>query len=204
MKLYYTPGACSLAPRIIACEAGLEIEYDKVDLTTQTTASGRDFIRINPKGYVPALALHTGDILAEVPVILEYLADQAPSAKLLPKLGSLERYRVKEWLDFTGAELHKGFEPLWVGPMPPKARQLAVSRLQRRFAYLDQCLRERPYLSGEHFTVADAYCFTVLSWTRFHRIDLSAHPAVTDFMTRVSARPKVRQALRAEGLVTPV
>jgi glutathione S-transferase len=202
MKLYYTPGACSLAPRIIACEAGLHIEYDKVDLKTQTTASGRDYIRINPKGYVPALALHSGDILAEVPVILEYLADQVPAARLLPKLGSLERYRVKEWLDFTGAELHKGFDPLWTAPMPPKARQLAVSHLQRRFAYLDECLRERSYLAGEHFTVADAYCFTVLSWSRFHRIDLSAHPALMAYMTRVSGRPMVKRALKAEGLAT--
>jgi glutathione S-transferase len=139
-----------------------------------------------------------------VPVILEYLADQAPAARLLPKLGTLERYRVKEWLDFTCAQLHKGFDPLWVGPMPHKARQLAVSHLQRRFGYLDECLRERPYLAGEHFTVADAYCFTVLRWTRFHRIDLSAHPAVTDFMARVSARPRVKQALQAEGLAAQV
>jgi glutathione S-transferase len=159
MKLYYTPGACSLAPRIIACEAGLRIEYDKVDLKTQTTASGRDYVRINPKGYVPALALHSGDILAEVPVILEYLADQVPQKRLLPRLGSLERYRVKEWLDFTGAELHKSFDLLWLAPMPPMARQLAVSQLQRRFDYLDRCLHTRPYLAGDDFTVADAYCF---------------------------------------------
>ncbi|MBB4039444.1 glutathione S-transferase [Microvirga flocculans] len=204
MRLYYTPGVCSLAPRIIACEAGLEIEYDKVDLKTQTTASGRDFVRINPKGYVPALALRSGDILTEVPVILEYLADQVPNSRLLPRLGSLERYRAKEWLDFTGAELHKGFDPLWSAPMPPKARQLAVLHLQRRFSYLDQCLRDRPYLAGQHFTVADAYCFTVLSWARFHRIDLSDHPAVTDYMARVAARPRVKQALEAEGLLAPV
>ncbi len=200
MKLYYTPGACSLAPRIIACEAGLEIEYDKVDLKTQTTASGRDFIRINPKGYVPALALHSGEILAEVPVILEYMADQAPAAHLLPRLGSLERYRVKEWLDFTGAELHKGFDPLLNGPMPNKARQLAVSHLQRRFGYLDRCLEGQPYLMGERFTVADAYCFTVLSWARFHRIDLSAYTMVSDYLKRVSERPMVKRALQAEGL----
>ena len=200
MKLYYTLGACSLAPRIIACEAGLEIEYDKVDLKTQTTASGRDFIRINPKGYVPALALRSGEMLAEVPVILEYMADQAPSAQLLPRLGSLERYRVKEWLDFTGTELHKGFDPLWNGPMPNKARQLAVSQLQRRFEYLDRCLKGQPYLMGERFTVADAYCFTVLSWTRFHRIDLSACAMVLDYMKRMSERPMVKRALQAEGL----
>jgi len=201
MKLYYTPGACSLAPRIIACEAGLQVEYDKVDLKTHTTASGRDFIRINPKGYVPALVLHSGEVLAEVPVILEYLADQVPDTKLLPKLGSLERYRVKEWLDFTGAELHKGFDPLWNAPMPPKARQLAVSHLQRRVAYLDQSLQGRRYLTGHHFTVADAYCFTVLSWARFHRVDLSAYATVIDFMKRVSHRPMVKRALQAEGLL---
>ncbi len=134
-------------------------------------------------------------------MILEYLADQVPQTRLLPKLGSLERYRVKEWLDFTGAELHKGFDLLWLAPMPPKARQLAVSQLQRRFDYLDRCLRTRPYLAGDDFTVADAYCFTVLSWSRFHRIDLSAHPAVTAYMARVSDRPMVKHALQAEGLV---
>lgn len=200
MKLYYTPGACSLAPRIIALEAGLEIEYDKVDLKTRTTASGRDFSRINPKGQVPALALRSGTVLAEVPVILEYLADQAPAAQLLPELGSLERYRVKEWLDFTGAELHRGFDPLWDAPMPPQARQLAVSRLHTRLAYLDQCLCGRPFLTGPRFTVADAYCFTILSWTRFHRIDMTDHPMVQAFMQRVSGRQMVRCALRAEGL----
>jgi glutathione S-transferase len=200
MKLYYTPGASSLAPRIVAFEAGLEIEYDKVDLKTQTTASGRDFIRINPKGHVPALALQSGEILAEVPVILEYIADQAPSAHLLPALGSWERYRVKEWLDFTGAELHKGFDPLWEAPMPPKARQLAIDRLQRRLTYLDQCLRGRPYLMGDQFTVANAYCFTILSWARFHRIDLSHYATVLEFMQRVGNRQMVKRALRAEGL----
>lgn len=200
MKLYYTPGASSLAPRIIAFEAGLEIEYDKVDLKTRTTASGCDYIRINPKGCVPALAVQSGEVLSEVPVILEYLADQAPSAQLFPPPGCWDRYRVKEWLDFTGVELHKGFDPLWEAPMLPQARQLAVSRLQQRFAYLDQCLQGRPYLAGFQFTAADAYCFTVLSWTRFHRIDLSDHSRVLEFMQRVSSRRMVKLALQAEGL----
>ncbi|MBA1157813.1 glutathione transferase GstA [Microvirga mediterraneensis] len=200
MKLYYSPGASSLAPRIIAFEAGLDIEYDKVDLRTQTTASGRNFSRINPKGHVPALALQSGGILAEVPVILEYLADQAPSALLLPKLGSWERYQVKEWLDFTGAELHKGFDPLWEAPTPPNARELAVCRLQKRIAYVDQCLRGQLYLGGPRFTVADAYCFTVLSWARFHRIDLTGHVTVLEYMRRISTRQMVKRALQAEGL----
>ncbi|MGO4523509.1 glutathione transferase GstA [Microvirga sp. 2MCAF35] len=200
MKLYYTPGASSLAPRIIAFEAGLDIDYDKVDLKTQTTASGLDFSRINPKGDVPALALSSGEILAEVPVILEYLADQVPSAQLIPALGSRERYRVKEWLDFTGAELHKGFSPLWEAPMPPEARRLAVCRLHKRIAYMEQCLQGRSYLTGDQFTVADAYCFTVLSWARFHRIDLTDHATVLEYMHRVSDRQMVRRALQAEGL----
>ncbi|WP_262030438.1 glutathione transferase GstA [Microvirga sp. Mcv34] len=200
MKLYYTPGASSLAARITAFEAGLDIEYDKVDLKTKTTASGRDFIQINPKGHVPALVLQHGEILAEVPVILEYLADQAPSAQLLPDLGSWERYRVKEWLDFTGAELHKGFDPLWEAPVLPQARELAVRRLQKRISFLDQCLRGQSYLAGQQFTVADAYCFTVLKWARFHRIELTGHAAVLEYMWRISDREMVRRALQAEGL----
>jgi glutathione S-transferase len=201
MKLYYTPGACSLAPHIIACEAGLEMEYDKVNLKTQTTASGRDFSRINPKGYVPALGLHSGEVLTEVTVILEYLADQAPDAQLLPTSGSLERYRVQEWLGFISTELHKGFSPLWKATMPNGARRLAVDHLHCRFAYLDQCLQGRPYLRGGQFTIADAYCFTILSWTHFHKIDLSAYSAIGGFMGAVSERPMVRQALQAEGLL---
>lgn len=200
MKLYYTPGASSLAPRIVAFEARLEIEYDKVDLKTRTTASGRDYIRINPKGCVPALAVQSGEVLSEVPVILEYLADQAPSAQLFPPPGCWERYRVKEWLDFTGVELHKGFDPLWEAPLLPQLRQLAVSRLQQRFAYLDQCLQGRLYLAGHQFTAADAYCFTVLSWTRFHRIDLSEYSTLQEFMQRISSRQMVKLALQAEGL----
>ncbi len=201
MKLYYSPGAGSLAPHIIAHEAGLEIAYDKVDLNTCTTSSGQDFIKINPKGYVPALALPDGEVLTEVSVILEYLADQVPEAHLLPPLGSLERYKVQEWIGFIGTELHKGFDPLWTGPMPEAARRLAVEQLQRRFAYLDESLQGRAYLMGQHFTVADAYCFTILSWARFHRVDLSAYSAILAFMRRVSNRPMVQKTLEAEGLL---
>ena len=201
MKLFYTPGACSLAHHIVACEAGLDIEYDKVDLKTQTTASGLSFTKINPKGYVPALALQDGEVLTEASVILEYLADHAPASRLLPATGSLERYRVQEWLGFISTELHKGFSPLWSGPMPEAARQLAIDHLYRRFAYLDGCLQGRFYLMGEQFTVADAYCFAILSWTRFHRLDLSAYSHINAFMRRVSERPMVRTALQAEGLL---
>lgn len=201
MKLYYSPGACSLAPHIIAYEAGLDIEFDRVDLNTQTTASGSLFGKINPKGSVPALALGGGEILTEVSAILEYLADRVPGRGLLPELGSMARYRVQEWVGFIGTELHKGFDPLWDRLMPDAARRLAVQYLQRRLSYLDSCLEGRPYLMGEHFTVADAYCFTVLNWARFHRIDLSSYTAVQTFMQEVSSRPMVRRAMEAEGLV---
>lgn len=202
MKLYYSPGASSLAPHIIAHEAGLKIEFDRVDLNTRTTASGRNFSKINPRGYVPALALQDGEVLTEVTVILEYLADRVPDQRLLPELGSLERYRVREWLGFISTELHKGFDPLWDGPMPDAARQLAVRHLQRHLSYLDTCLAGRSYLMGQHFTVADAYCFTVLNWARFHRIDLSEYPAVETFMRAVSNRPMVQRAMQAEGLLS--
>lgn len=203
MKLYYSPGACSLAPHIIAYEAGLDIEFDRVDLNTQTTASGRSFRKINPKGNVPVLALDNGEVLTEVTVILEYLADQVPHQRLLPELGSWERYRVREWLGFISAELHKGFDPLWDGLMPDAARNLAVQNLQRHIAYLDTCLAGRSYLMEKDFTVADAYCFTVLNWACFHRIDLSDYPAVQTFMCTVSDRPMVQRAMQAEGLVRP-
>jgi glutathione S-transferase len=201
MKLYYTPGACSLAPRIVACEAGLDLEYDKVDLKTQTTESGRSFTKINPKGCVPALALSSGEVLTEALVVLEYLADQVPGARLLPAAGTLERYRAQEWLGFIGTELHKGFSPLWTPAMPTAAREVAVEQLHGRFAYLDGCLQGRAYLMGEQFTAADAYCFAILNWTRFHRVDLSAYDHIGHFMKRVSERPKVRASLQAEGLL---
>ncbi len=201
MKLYYSPGASSLAPHIVVREAGLEVEFDRVDLNTQTTSSGHRFGTINPKGNVPALALRDGEVLMEVSVILEYLADRVPDRRLLPALGSLERYRVQEWVGFIGTAIHKGFDALWDGLMPDAARRLAIQYLQRNLSYLDRCLNGRCYLTGEEFTVADAYCFTVLNWARFHRVDLSDYPAVQAFMQEVSSRPMVRKAMEAEGLM---
>jgi glutathione S-transferase len=156
---------------------------------------------VNPKGYVPALALQNGEILTEVSVILEYMADQAPQSRLLPPLGSLERYKVQEWLGFIASELHKGFDLLWEGQMPSDARRLAVAQLRRRFAYLNECLEDRSYLMGSQFTVADAYCFTIMSWAHFHRIDLSPYWAVGTFLERVAGRPMVQKAMQAEGLL---
>ncbi|NIX76996.1 glutathione transferase GstA [Microvirga terricola] len=201
MKLYFSPGACSLASRIVACEAGLAIDCDKVDLKTRVTASGRDFSRINPKGHVPALALDDGEVLTEGVVILQYLADQAPETGLMPETGCRERYRVQEWLSFISVEIYKGFAPLWTPATPDVARRMAVEDLHRHFGYIDGHLEGRSYLMGERYTVADAYCFTVLNWTGFHRIDLSAYPRLVAFMDRVAARPKVREALKAEGLL---
>lgn len=200
MKLYYTPGSCSLASRIVACEAGLEIDYDKVDLKHRTTASGRDFIKINPKGYVPALVLNDGQVLTEASVVIQFLADQAPEARLIPEPGSLDRYRVQEWLGFISTELHKGFSPLWKATSPEAARQMAVEHLHQRFGYLDRHLEGRTYLMGELFTVADAYVFAVLNWTSFHKIDISPYSRLEAYMKRVARRPGVRRALEAEGL----
>ena len=199
MKLYYTPGSCSLASRIVACEAGLDLDYDKVDLKHWTTASGRDFIKINPKGYVPALALSDGQVLTEASVVIQFLADQAPQARLIPEPGSLERYRVQEWLGFISTELHKGFAPLWKPTYPDAARRMAVEHLHQRFGYLNRQLEGRSYLMGEIFTVADAYGFSVLNWNFFHKIDISAYSRLSAYLRRVAGRPGVRRALEAEG-----
>ncbi|WP_230532206.1 glutathione binding-like protein [Microvirga roseola] len=189
-------------PHIVACEAGLAIECEKVDPKTQTTSSGHSFLDINPKGSIPALVLTGGEVLTEVPTILLYLAAQAPDARLLPEQGSLDRYRVQEWLAFIGTELHKGFDPLWKAAMPTLARQLAVEDLHRCIAHLEICLQGRFYLVGEQFTVADAYCFTVLSWARFHRVNLLPYGNLGTFMRRIAGRPGVKKALAEEGLVT--
>jgi glutathione S-transferase len=200
MKLYYTPGACSLASRIVACEAGLQIDYDKVDLKNQTTASGRSFIKINPKGGVPALSLSNGEVLTEASVVVQFLADQAPQARLIPEAGSLDRYRVQEWLNFIGTELHGGFVPLWKASSSDAERQASIENLHRNFLYIDRHLVERVYLMGEQFTVADAYGFTILSWAHFHRIDLCDYPHLRAYMKRIADRPRVKEAMGAEGL----
>jgi glutathione S-transferase len=202
MKLYYAPGACSLAPHIVAREAGLPIALEKVDLAARKTASGQAFNEINPKGYVPALALTDGQVLTEVSALVQYLADQAPAAGLVPTAGTVERYRLLEWLGFISTEIHKGFGPLWNSANPEAVRQAAIDKLHQRFAYLDKQLNGRSYLLGDRFSVADAYAFTVLNWANFHKLDLSAYLNLRAFMGRVAARPKVQEALQAEGLLS--
>jgi glutathione S-transferase len=201
MKLYYAPGACSLAPHIVAREAGLKIDLDKLDFATGKTESGETFAQVNPKGYVPALRLDNGEVLTEVATLVQYLADQAPQSGLAPASGTMERYRLQEWLTFVSTEIHKGFGPLWKPDTPDAMKEIVRANLAKRFAYLDEQLAQRPYLTGNRFTAADAYLFTVVNWTNFHKIDLKPYPNLKGFMDRVAARPAVQQALQAERLL---
>lgn len=201
MRLYFAPGACSLAPHIAAHEAGIDLALTRVDVRSKTTADGADFRTVNPKGYVPALELDGGQVLTEVAAILQYLADRKPDSGLLPAAGSLERYRALEWLNFVATEIHKGFGPLWNPATPEAAKTIALERLSLRFAYLDAHLQDRAYLLGDAFAAPDAYAFTVLSWAGHLKIDLSAYPAIGTYLARVAARPGVRAALMAEGLL---
>jgi glutathione S-transferase len=201
MKLYYSPGACSLSPHIVSREAGVEIELEKIDNRAKKTASGADFWQVNPKGQVPTLQLDDGDILTEGPAIVQYIADRAPDSKLMPPAGSTERYHVLEWLNFVTSELHKSFTPLFKPNTPDAYKAISKENLAGRFNYVDQRLAGRDYLMGSQFTVADAYLFTVLRWSTIQHIDLSRWPNITAFMGRVAARPKVKEALEAEGLL---
>ena len=201
MKLYYSPGACSLAPHIAICEAGLPFAGEKVNLQTKKTESGGDFLQINAKGSVPALALDDGGVLTECAVILQYIADRAPAAKLAPPAGTFERYRLMEWLNYVSTEIHKGFSPLWNPKATPEWKAAAVALLGARLDWLARQLDGKPYLTGESFSVADAYLFTVLSWGAHVGVDLGKWPTLAAYQARVGHRPKVQQALREEGLV---
>jgi glutathione S-transferase len=201
MKLYYASGACSLSPHIVAREAGIAIDTVKVDLTTKKTEDGQDFLVLNPKGYVPALCLDNGQILTEGPAIVQYLADQKPASRLAPSAGTMERYRLQEWLSFLGTELHKSFSPLFNQASSDDAKREAKESITKRFTYLDQKLAGSKYLMGETFTVADAYAFTIVNWANFVGIDLKPYPNLSAYLGRIGARPKVQEALKAEGLL---
>jgi len=200
MKLYYSPGACSLSPHIVARELGIELALDKVDFATKQTQSGRDFWTINPKGYVPALELDSGEILTEGPTIVQYLADQRPAARLIPPSGTLERYRVQEMLGYINSELHKTYSPLFNPKTSPELRADREAYLRKRYPLIDKQLANRSYLFGDQFTVADAYLFTVTSWAGHVKLDLSEFANLTAFQSRVAARPAVAAAMAAEGL----
>ena len=200
MKLYYVPGVCSLAAHITLRESGLPFTLDKMDRDTRVTESGENYLLANPKGSVPALRLDNGEILTEVGVILQYIADQAPPSGLAPAAGSMERYRLMEWLNYIATEVHKQFSPFFNPKLPPEWRDNQLGVLARRFDYLTQRLGQQPYLMGERFTIADAYLFVVLRWCARLKIDLGPWPALTEYLARITARPAVQAALKAEGL----
>lgn len=201
MKLYYSPGACSLSPHIVLCELGLPHELVRVDLKSHTLADGgADYYAINPKGYVPALQLDQGPLLTEGPAIVQYLADQRPEVGLLPPAGSIERAQVHGWLTFIGTEIHKNFGPLFRPDATPEAKAAAVGNIEKRLAYVDKALGEQDYLMGSAFCVADAYLFVVVGWAARMKLDLAHWPALQAFHKRVATRPAVLTAMQAEGL----
>jgi len=201
MKLYYAPGACSLSPHIVARELGINVELQKVNTKDKSMEGGGDFWQVNGKGYVPTLELDSGERLTEGPAIVQYLADQKPDAGLAPKNGTLERYKLQEWLNFLTSEIHKQFSPLFKPNTPEEYKKIAKENLAGRFQWLDKQLAGKDYLMGKPFTVADAYLFVLTNWTKPTQIDLSQWPNVQAFNKRVAARPKVKEAMQAEGLI---
>ena len=200
MKLYYSPGACSLSPHIVLREAGLAFEPVLASTKTHKLADGTDYYGINPLGYVPMLELDDGTRLREGPAIIQYIADQVPTKNLAPANGTLPRYRLQEWLTFIGTEVHKSFSPLFNPNMPEDGKKISRERLATRFKFLDGELANKHYLMGEHFSVADAYLYTVTRWTKPMAIDITAYPNLIAHHQRMGARPAVQEALKAEGL----
>jgi glutathione S-transferase len=202
MKLYYAPGACSLAPHIVAREAGIPLELVRVDLARHVTETGADYTKLSPNGYVPAIELADGEVLTEAAVLVQWLAEQAPAAGLLPPAGTPERLQAQIWLNFVATELHKSFSPwLWHQDTAASTRAAVLEKLARRFAHLGRHLAGRPYLLGERFTVVDAYAFTIVNWADLLKLDLEPYPQLRAYLERIRARPKVREALAAEGLL---
>jgi glutathione S-transferase len=199
MKLYFMPGACSLASLISLYEAGITVELAKVDKRTKRV-DGEDFTRINPKGYVPALRLDDGEVLTENIAVLQYIADRKPQSKLAPPAGTLERYRLMEWLGFINSELHKSFGPLFNAEAKDEVKQYTRHNLQKRLDWLQSAWGTRKFLMGDQFTVADAYLYVVLSWASHVGFDLSKWPQLKVFFDRVASRPQVIAARKAEGL----
>jgi glutathione S-transferase len=201
MKLYYSPGACSLSPHIALLEAGLPYDLVKVDLRAKKLENGDDFLQINPKGQVPALSLDSGELVTEGPVIVQMIADKAPGKNLAPARDSAERYKLLEWLNFITGELHKNFSPLFNPAIPDEVKNFFRDRIMGKFRYLDTQLAGRDYLMGKQFTVADGYLYTMLRWADGHKLDLAGLKNLMAFKARVDARPKVQEALAKEGLM---
>jgi glutathione S-transferase len=200
MKLYYSPGACSLSPHIVLEETGLKYDLEKVDLRTHKTEQGEDFFAINPKGYVPALVLDDGELLTEGPAIVQYLADQKPDSGLAPAPGSFERYRLQEWLTFIGTEIHKSFSPLFRPTTPDEIKRAAIEKIGSRFGLIAKKLDGKQFLLGDRFTAADAYLLVMLRWSGNFGIDVAQWPALKSYFERILSRPAVRTALASEGL----
>jgi len=199
-KLYYVPGTCALCPHIILHEANVEFTLDKVGRSDKKTESGQDYNAINPKGYVPALVMDNGQLLTEVAVIAQYIADQVPGKKLSPGAGTLEHYRMQELLNFIATEIHKSFSPLFNPKLADDAKAILKERLNGRIGIAAKMLADKDYLTGKDFTIADAYLYTVLRWSPRMGVDLATWPALQDYMERIAARPSVRAALKEEGL----
>jgi glutathione S-transferase len=198
MKLYYSPGACSLSPNIVAHEAGIPLELVKVDVGSKKIQVDGDFFAVNPKGYVPALELDDGSVLTEGPAIVQYLADRKPESALVPPAGTLERYRMQEMLGYINSEIHKAYSPLFKPATPEATVAERKAYLKNRYKLIDERLSGRDYLFGDRFTAADAYLFTVTNWAGYLKIDLSEFANLMAFQKRVAARPAVQAAMRAE------
>lgn len=201
MKLYYAPGACSLSPHIVLLEAGLPFTMEKVDLKTKKTEKGTDYLTINAKGGVPALQFDDGRVLTEGPAIVQYLADLKPDLSLAPRAGSFERYQLMEFLNYISSELHKSYGALFNPAITPEWKAATLANLQKRFEWLSGYLGNKTYVMGETFTVADSYLFTVLSWSARLSVDLAKWHVLSEYLARVGHRPKVQEALKAEGLI---
>lgn len=201
MKLFYSPGACSLSPHIVAQEAGIDLQLVKVDTKTKTIAADGDYWAINPKGYVPAIEAENGEVLTEGPAIVQYLADLKPETNLAPANGTWARTRLQETLNYITSEIHKTYSPLFNPKTPEDVRTERKEYLRKRYALLDRQLEGRKYLFGDQFTIADAYLFVVTNWARGVKLDLSEFANLLAFQQRVAARPAVRAAMRAEGLI---
>lgn len=203
MKLYYATGTCSLSPHIVALEAGIPVDIERVDIfkSPHVTGIGCDFTKVNPNGYVPALELDDGTLLTEGAAIVQYLADLRPASKLAPAAGTRERYRLQSWLNFVASELHKMYSPWLFHPeYGAQAQEVARGKIAERLAYVENHLGNGPFLMGETFTVADAYLFTIVGWSAFAKVDLSTFPRLRAYMDRIGARPKVQEAMLAEGM----
>lgn len=200
MKLFFSPGACSLAPHIVLREAGVTFLLEKIDTARHLTSSGADYYTINPKGQVPLLLLDDGNTLSEGPVIAQFIADHAADTKLMPVAGSFARYQVMEWQNYITSELHKSFTPLFNATFDPAAKALHSALLRKKYEWVDSRLSDTSYLTGKDFTAADAYLFTVTGWSKYVDLDLTDLANLQGFLARVAARPAVREAMKAEGL----